>query len=129
MSLKFEIRNTAGKAEKEGDVTLRFTGTGEPFDRVSERDVKKIGVDGAGNPRLKFVTGLDETRVQFLPWYNEEEKKEVLKQVKELKNMMSEFYLARTPEEAGISEQLPKIIPKIRFISFNLISLFSEILT
>lgn len=92
MSIKFEIRNTAAKAEKEGDHIVRFSGTGEPFDRQSERDVRKIGVDGGGNPKVKFNTGLDETRVAFLPWYNEEERKEVLKQIKELKPVITDFY-------------------------------------
>ena len=92
MSVKFAIRNTAGKAEKEGDQIIRFSGTGEPFNRISERDVKKVGVDGGGNPKLKFNTGLDEKRVAFLPWYTEEERKEVLKQIKELKPIITDFY-------------------------------------
>ncbi len=92
MSIRFEIRNTAGKAQKEGETILRFSGTGEPFNRVSERDVKKIGVDGGGNAKLKFNTGLDETKVQFLPWYNNDERKEVLKQIKELKPLITDFY-------------------------------------
>lgn len=92
MSVKFEIRNTAAKAEREGDLIVRFTGTGEPFDRISERDVRKVGVDGAGNPKLKFNTGLDETKIQFLPWYTDAERKQVLKQIEELKPKIIDFY-------------------------------------
>lgn len=92
MSIKFEIRHTAAKAEREGDQIVRFTGTGEPFNRISEREAKKVGVDGGGNPRLKFVTGLDTGRVSFLPWYTEDERKEVLKQIEELKPIITEYY-------------------------------------
>lgn len=92
MSIKFQIRNTAAKAAKEGDYFVRFTGTGEPFDRVSEREVNKIGVDAQGNPKLRFNTGLDEKKVPFLPWYTQEERKEVLRQIQELKPIIIDFY-------------------------------------
>ena len=75
MSIRFAIKNTAGKAEKEGDSFIRFSGTGEPFRRHCERAVRKIGVDGGGNPKLTFTTGMDEKQVQFYSWYNDEEKK------------------------------------------------------
>lgn len=92
MSIKFAIKNTASKAEKEGDSFLRFTGTGEPFTRNSERAVKKVGVDGAGNPRFIFTTGLDEKQVQFYSWYNEEEKKVLVDAIRELKPLIEDYY-------------------------------------
>lgn len=93
MSLRFAIRNTPGKAEKEGDGTIvRYSGTSEPFFRVSERYAKKVGMEGKDDPRLQFVTGLDEKRVDFYSWYSDEEKKEVKKQIKELKPQIEALY-------------------------------------
>lgn len=92
MSIKFAIKNTAAKAEKEGDVYVRYTGVSEPFRRVSERDAKAVGVDGGGNPKLSFVTGLDEKKVQFFKWYNEDEQKVVSKQIQELRPIIKDYY-------------------------------------
>lgn len=92
MSTRFVIKNTAGKAEKEGDVFLRFSGVSEPFFHVSERESKEVGVDGGGNPKLTFRTGLDEKLVQFYKWYNADEQKEVIKQIKELRPLISDAY-------------------------------------
>lgn len=92
MSIKFAIKNTSAKAEKEGDVFIRYSGVSEPFTRVSEREAKKIGVDGGGNAKLVFTTGLDERSVQFYKWYNENEKKLVVKQIKEMKPLINDFY-------------------------------------
>jgi hypothetical protein len=92
MSIRFVIKNTANKAEKEGDTFLRYSGVSEPFRRISERSAQKIGVDDKGNPKLVFTTGLEEDRVQFFKWYNDEEKKAVIKQIKELKPIISKFY-------------------------------------
>jgi hypothetical protein len=92
MSLRFAIKSTASKAEKEGDLIIRFSGTSEPFSRVSERECKKVGVDGVGNPILSFLTGLDEKQVQFYNWYNEAEQAEVKKQIKELTKVIKDFY-------------------------------------
>lgn len=90
--MRFAIKNTASKAEKEGDVFLRYTGTAEPFRRVSERDCKKIGVDGAGNPKLTFTTGLDEKQVKFFRWYTVKEQEEIMKQIKDLKPIIVDAY-------------------------------------
>lgn len=92
MSIRFAIKNTASVADKEGDVFLRYSGVSEPFKRVSERAASKVGVDGAGKPRLLFTTGLDEKQVQFFKWYNDEEKKAILKQVQELKPIIDDYY-------------------------------------
>lgn len=92
MSIKFAIKSTQARAEKEGDLIVRFSGVAEPFNRVSEREGKKIGVDAQGNVKIKFNTGLDEKQVQFLPWYNEAEKVEVKKQIKELKPLIMDYY-------------------------------------
>lgn len=92
MSIKFSIKNSVAKAEKEGNIIVRFSGTAEPFNRHSERSCKKVGVDGGGNPRLIFTTGLDETQVQFYNWYSPEEKKSVAEQVKELKPLIEDYY-------------------------------------
>lgn len=92
MNFRFTIKSTAGSAEKEGDVFVRYTGNQEPFRRVSERACTKIGVDGAGKGKLVFTTGMDEKVVQFYRWYNEEEKKSVVKQIKELKPLIRDYY-------------------------------------
>lgn len=92
MNIRFAIKNTEGKALKEGDVFLRFSGVSEPFKRISERYSYKMGVDGAGNPKLMFVTGLEESLVKFYKWYTEDEQKEVVKQIKALKPLISDYY-------------------------------------
>jgi len=92
MSIRFAIKNTASSADKEGDTFIRYSGVSEPFKRISERAANKVGVDGGGAPRLMYVTGLDEKKVQFFKWYNEDEKKEVIKQIKELKPIIDEYY-------------------------------------
>lgn len=92
MSIRFAIKNTSGKADKEGDTILRYSGVSEPFRRVSERSANKVGVDGAGQPVLLFTTGLDENQVQFFKWYNKEEMDQVRKQVLELKPIITEYY-------------------------------------
>src|SRR5262245_20759064 len=92
MSLRFAIKNTAGKAEKEGDSFLRFTGTGEPFRRTCERAVKTIGLDGGGNPKLTFTTGMDDRHVQFYSWSNDDEKKILTETIKDLRPLIEDFY-------------------------------------
>lgn len=92
MSIKFSIKNTLAKAEKEGDTIVRYSGVSEPFNRHSERACKKVGVDGGGNPKLVFNTGLDEKQVQFYNWFNEEEKKVLLTTISELKPVIIDFY-------------------------------------
>lgn len=85
MSIKFTIRNTPDKALREGDLIVRYSGIAEPFKRTSERETRRIGVDGAGNPKLEFTTGLDEDKVDFYHWYNDQEKKVIKKTLKELR--------------------------------------------
>lgn len=92
MSTRFAIKNTANKAEKEGDAFLRFSGVSEPFVHISERYSHKVGVDGGGNAKLTFITGLDENLVQFYKWYTVDEQKEVKKQIKELTPLISDAY-------------------------------------
>jgi hypothetical protein len=41
---------------------------------------------------LVFTTGLDPKKVQFYRWYNEQEQKEVIKQIEELRPIIEEFY-------------------------------------
>lgn len=93
MSIRFAIRNTADKAEKESDGTyLRYTGTAEPFRRHSERSCKKIGVDIQGNPKLVFTTGLDVDQVKFYNWYSEEDKKTLKKTIEDLVPLIESYY-------------------------------------
>lgn len=92
MSIRFAIKNAESTAQKEGDTILRFSGVSEPFFRVSERTCTKIGEDKDRNPKLLFVTGLDEKKVPYYKWYNEAEKKEVIKQIKQLKPIIQEYY-------------------------------------
>jgi len=92
MSIRFSIKNSQGKAEREGDQIVRFSGVSEPFNRHSERYCKKVGVDGKGNPRLVFVTGLDETKVKLYPWYNDEEKIAIAESIKEMLPIIEAHY-------------------------------------
>lgn len=92
MSIRFAIKSTSGTPDKEGDVFVRYTGDSEPFRRVSERTGTKIGVDPKGNTIVSFVTGLDENQVKFYNWYDEDEKKSVMKQVKELRKLITDKY-------------------------------------
>lgn len=91
MSVRFAIKNTAAKAEKEGDHFIRFSGVAEPFSRVSEREVSKVS-DVDGKEKLVFITGLDKERVEFFKWYTDAEKEEVKKQVEDLAPLVSRFY-------------------------------------
>lgn len=92
MSIRFSIKNTASKAEKEGDTILRYSGVSEPFRRVSEREGRSIGVDGNNNAKLVFTTGLTTEKVPFYKWYNEAEQKEVVKQIKDLKPTIVNYF-------------------------------------
>lgn len=93
MSIRFSIRNTASKAEKESDGTvIRYSGTAEPFRRHSERACRKIGVDGKGEARLVFTTGLEPEQIQHFNWYNEEEKKALGTTITELRPLISSYY-------------------------------------
>lgn len=92
MSIRFSIRNTASPAEKEGDTIIRFSGVSETFSRSSERKSSPIGVNVAGETKLLFSTGLDEKAVQFFTWFSDAEKKEIGKQIKNLKPIISDFF-------------------------------------
>lgn len=91
-SIKFEIKNTPGPAEREGDVIVRFSGTSEPFKRSTDRQVRKIGVDGKGEPRLIFNTGLEEKQVDQYTWYTPDERTAVKETIKELKPFITKYY-------------------------------------
>ncbi len=92
MSIRFAIRNTEEKAKKEGEQIVRFSGTSEPYHRVSEREGRQIGVDVGNNPMFTFTTGLNPDKVQYYRWYNDEEKKAIVKKIKELKPLISSYY-------------------------------------
>jgi len=92
MNIRFAIKNTASNAEKEGDQIVRYSGVSEPFNRVSMRTCEPVGETADGRKILSFVTGLDEKKVQFYKWYNEEERKEVIKQINNLKPIVEDYY-------------------------------------
>ncbi len=93
MSLKFAIRNTADKAKKEGDSFVRYSGTGEPFNRESERSATAIDTDPQGNPiKWRFATGLDEEKVDYYDWLTPDEKDVVKASIKSLKPQIEKFY-------------------------------------
>ncbi len=93
MSLKFAIRNTAAKAVKEGDLVVRYSGTGEPFNRNSERASITVSTDPQGQPtKWRFATGLDEDKVEFYDWFSPEEKSIVQETIKSLKPKIERFY-------------------------------------
>ena len=93
MSVKFAIRNTAEKAKKEGDSFIRYSGTGEPFFRKSERAARVLDFDANGFPsKWQFVTGLEEDQVDLYKWLSDEEKEVVKKTIAELKPTIERFY-------------------------------------
>lgn len=93
MSIKFAIRNTAEKAKKEGDSFVRFSGTGEPFNRNSERLSDVVKTDSQGNPlEFSFVTGLDDRKVQFYQWFTEDEKNVVKQTIKDLTPKIKSYF-------------------------------------
>jgi hypothetical protein len=93
MSIKFAIRNTAEKAKKEGDSFIRFTGTGEPFNRDCERASRSIETDPMGNAiKWSFQTGLDEEQVEYYNWLTDEEKEVVREQIKTLRPKIEKYF-------------------------------------
>lgn len=92
MNIRFAIKNTAGKAIKEGEYTIQFSGSEEFFNRVSEREGIAVGVDSNNKPRLVYNTGMDLSKVDYLPWYTPEEREIVKKQIKELAPEITKFY-------------------------------------
>lgn len=93
MSIKFTIRNTGDKARKEGDSFVRFTGTGEPFSRGSERTARALETDEKGNAtKWLFQTGIDQELVEYYEWLTEEEKQLVKEQIAELRPKIVKFY-------------------------------------
>lgn len=92
MPIRFAIKNTASKAEKEGDIILRYSGTSEPFKRVSERSATKVGTDDKGNDKLVFTTGLNTEQINFYKWYTDDEKEQIKKQIEELKPLIVKYY-------------------------------------
>lgn len=83
MSIKFTIKNRTENAKKEGDTFVRYSGKAEPYTQSTEREVREVGVDGGGNPKLVFTTGLNLDKVHLYRWYTEEEQAEVKKQIEE----------------------------------------------
>lgn len=92
MSIRFVIKNTAGKAEKEGDSILRYSGVSEPYTMSTDREAKKVGTDASGKGKVMFTTGLNEKQVEFYRWYTPDERKEVIKQIKELRPLIANYY-------------------------------------
>jgi len=92
MSIRFAIKSTVDKAKKEGDAIVRFSGTSEAFKGSEERDSIVIGVDGGGNPKIIFNTGLDPERVELYRWYTKEEQEIVKKQIEEMKPLIAKNY-------------------------------------
>lgn len=93
MSIRFAIRNTAEKAKREGEAVVRYSGTGEPFHHDDERQSRAIETDHNGIPtKWTFVTGLDETRVEFYSWLTDEEKKVVAETIAQLKPKIERHY-------------------------------------
>jgi len=92
-AIRFAIRNTADKAKMEGDQVVRFSGTGEPFNRDDERANRAIETDHLGNPtKWRFATGLDEEKVEYYEWLTPEEKDIVRESIKTLKPTIERFY-------------------------------------
>lgn len=93
MAIKFAFKNTGDKARKEGDSFVRYSGTGEPFDRDCERTSREVAVDSQGNPtKWRFLTGLDENLVDQYIWFTDEEKAVVKETIKNLKPKIELHY-------------------------------------
>lgn len=84
MSIRFAIKNFEPPAKKEGDSFVRFSGVSEPFRRSSDRECNSVGRDTAGNPVLIYNTGLNKDKIDLVPWYNDQEKEEIKKQIDDL---------------------------------------------
>lgn len=92
MSIRFAIKSTIAPATKEGDAIVRFSGTSEATKGSEERDCTVVGVDGGGNPKVVFNTGLEVGKVDLYRWYTEEEKEQVRKQIQELRPKIENNY-------------------------------------
>ena len=93
MSVKFAIRNTADKAKKEGDLVVRYSGTGEPFNRHTERTSRVVETDSKGDPiKWRFATGLDDKLVDYYDWFTEEDKVIVAEAIRDLRPSIEKFY-------------------------------------
>lgn len=91
--MKFAIKHTTERAKKEGDLVLRFSGNGEPFNRYVERTAQVTKTDKMGDPiEWEFVTGLDEDKVDFYKWLTDEEKNVVKKTIKDFKPNIIKYY-------------------------------------
>jgi len=80
---RFLIKNSQPDAEKEGSEIVRYSGKAEPFNQGTDREANVIGVDGGGNPKIVYNTGLDIEKVKLYRWLNDEERVEMVKQIKE----------------------------------------------
>lgn len=90
--MKFMIKSTAGRPEKEGDTFIRYTGNSEPFARGDEMAADKIGVLPDNTPKLKFKTGLEENQIRYLGWFSEEQKEAHKKLLKEYRPIIANFF-------------------------------------
>jgi|LakMenEpi03Aug12_release.lakeMendotaPanAssembly.Ray.scaffolds.fasta_scaffold00342_26 hypothetical protein len=83
MNVRFQIKSTSPKAEKEGKEILNFSGEAQNYRRKATRVSEAVGYKPDGSPKIKFKTGLDPERVKFYWWFKEEEREEVKKQLEE----------------------------------------------
>lgn len=83
MNIKFQIKPTSAKAETEGKEIIRFSGEAEAYIRKATRISDLVGKDPAGNPIVKFRTGIDPSQVDFYYWFSDEEKEVVKTQINE----------------------------------------------
>lgn len=93
MSFRFSIRETPPKAQKEGEEIIKGSGISEPYRHSTERQTNKVGIDGAGNAIVRYVTGLDTDKVDLYRWLTTDEERELMrKQIDELRPLITKAY-------------------------------------
>lgn len=83
MNVRFQIKATSRKAEKEGKEILNFSGESQPYRRKATRVSEQVGLRPNGEAIIKFKTGLVPDRVKYYWWFTEAEREEIKKQLEE----------------------------------------------
>lgn len=87
---KFQIKSIMGTPTKEGDSIVRFSGLSETLN-VGDVLASTQVVRGASKIQ-KFKTGLEEDAVKFNNLISDSMKEEYIKQIREYKPILSEYY-------------------------------------
>lgn len=83
MSFNFGIKSIFTPEQKVGAHIIKGTGVSLPFTRTSPLRSSKVGIHPDGKPIFEYNTGLDESKIEYYKWMNEDEKKAHKKLLKE----------------------------------------------